>query len=107
MHMSLEQIGDDADALIEECMKRYQESYPYVDTVNDAFWDFRLVLNSNMNCMNEIDYEVNIYVWQRSDEKTGKDTCKMYEFNLELAPEDQREVKRIAWEKMGEMLLDL
>ena len=46
IHMALEEIQNEADAIIESCMERYSKNYPGVDTENDIYWDFGVVYTS-------------------------------------------------------------
>ena len=49
IHMALEEIQNEADAIIESCMERYSKNYPGVDTENDIYWDFGVVYTSGID----------------------------------------------------------
>lgn len=105
IHMALDDIQDEADAIIESCMERYSKSYPGVDTEEDIYWDFRVVYTSGIDNWELTKFMAEVYVWQKSDDITGKDTCQCYDdFHLSLSDEAKAKVKQIIVDKMAEML---
>lgn len=105
IHMALDDIQDEADAIIESCMERYSKSYPGVDTEEDIYWDFGVVYTSGIDNWELSEFMAEIYVWQKSDDITGKDTCQCYDdFHLSLSDEAKAKVKQIIVDKMADML---
>lgn len=105
IHMALDEIQNEADAIIESCMERYSKSYPGVDTEKDIYWDFGVVYTSGIDNWELTEFMAEIYVWQKSDDITGKDTCQCYDdFHLSLSDKAKAEVKQIIVDKMADML---
>ena len=106
VHIGFDDIGKDADVILEECERRYKERYPQVDAEKDTYFDFNIVHNMNLEC--EPEFTACVYIWQKSDEETGVDTCECYEdFILKLDDKGKDTVKRIIWQKLGESLFNL
>lgn len=104
MHMAFEKIGTGVDAIMEECMSRYKEVYPDIDTINDVQWDFRLIYTAGMDNSEYSEFMADLYIWQKTDESTGKDTCEYYgDIPLVLNELDKQKVKQMITDKMSEI----
>lgn len=105
IHMTLEEIGEEADKIIDNCMNQYVKKYPNIDTEKDVFWDFNLVYTYGLANWELSEYMVDIYIWQRSDEITGKDTCICYDdIPLTLGETEANKVKQIIVDRIADML---
>lgn len=104
IHMPFEKIGAGADAIIEECMRCYKEVYPNIDTVSDVHWDFRLVYTAGLDNPEYSEFMADLYIWQKTDESTGEDTCEYYgDIPLVLNELDKQKVKQMITSKMSEI----
>lgn len=104
MHMPFEKIGTGVDAIIKACMSRYKEAYPDVDTVNDVRWDFRLIYTAGMDNPEYSEFMADLYIWQKTDESTGQDTCEYYgNIPLVLNELEKQKVKQMITDKMSEI----
>lgn len=104
VHMPLEEIKSEADLIIHQCMNKYKKKYPKA-TDRNVYQDFRLVFTSGIDNPEYSEFMAMIYIWQRSDEETGQDTCEMYEgYKLNLDDADKKTVKRIISDRMYEMI---
>lgn len=104
MHMPFEKIGTGADAIIEECMNRYKNAYPGIDTISDVQWDFRLIYTTGMDNPEYSEFMADLYIWQKTDELTDKDTCEYYgDIPLVLNELDKQKVKQMITDKMSEI----
>lgn len=104
MHMPFEKIGTGADAIIEECMSRYKEAYPDVDTVNDVHWDFKLIYTAGIDNPEYSEFMADLYIWQKTDESKGEDTCEYYGgIPLVLNELDKQKVRQMITDKMSEI----
>ena len=79
IHMALDEIYDQADSIIEKCMARYSKRYPGVDTEKDVFWDLGVVYTSGLDNREYSEFMAEVYVWQKSDDITGKETAECYD----------------------------
>lgn len=104
IHMELDGIEDAADTIIEDCMAQYRERYPGIDTEEDVYWDFGVVYTSGLDNWEWPEYMAEIYIWQKSDDITGKDTSECYDgIHLTLSDEAKARVKQVIVDKMAEM----
>ncbi|MCB7062214.1 hypothetical protein LI031_00030 [Enterocloster citroniae] len=105
IHMELDEIEDVADTIIDNCMDQYMKRYPGVDPEKDVYWDFGVVYTSGVDNWEWSEYMAEIYIWQKSDGITGKDTSECYdEIHLTLSDEAKAKVKQLIADKMAEML---
>lgn len=106
VHINLVKIDESVNVIIDDCMERYKKSYPDVDTENDVYFNFFVVHNFNFDCVPE--FSASVYVWQKSDEETGKCTCECYEeYKLDLDEESKKAIKKIIWKNLKKTLFDL
>lgn len=105
IHMEFDEIEDVADTIIDNCMDQYMKRYPGVNPENDVYWDFGVVYTSGIDNWEWSEYMAEIYIWQKSDDITGKDTGECYdEIHLTLSDEAKAKVKQIIVNKISEML---
>lgn len=105
IHMELDEIEDVADTIIDNCIDQYMKRYPGVDPEKDVYWDFGVVYTSGIDNWEWSEYMAEIYIWQKSDDITGKDTSECYdEIHLTLSDEAKAKVKQLIVDKMAEML---
>ncbi|MDD3361537.1 MAG: hypothetical protein PHW34_07690 [Hespellia sp.] len=90
------------DLFIDECMKHYKEIYPTIDTMEDVYFDFMLIVSFGYA---NPEFEFQIYICQKSDNK-NKDTSELFDgFNISLSESDTKMIKKIIWNKLGETFL--
>lgn len=105
IHMAFNEIEEEADTIIDNCMAQYVKHYPGIDIEKDVYWDFEVVYTSGLDNPEYSEFMAQMYVWQRSDDITGKDTCQCYdEFHLSLSDGAKAKVKQIIANKIIEML---
>jgi hypothetical protein len=108
IHMPLEEVGSEANLIINNCKNQYKKQYPSVDIERDVYYDFRLVFTSSLANSEYSEFGALVYIWQKSDEETGQNTCEVHEgYKLQLTDTDKKKVKRIISDKMYEMLISL
>lgn len=101
----LEEIGETADEIIDNCMSMYEKKYPGVDTENDIYWGFSVLYTCGLDDSEWSEYMAEVCIWQKSDNITGKDTGECYsDIHLSLSEEEQNKVKQIIVDKMADML---
>lgn len=101
----LEEIGETADKIIDNCMSKYEKKYPGIDTEKDIYWGFSVLYTYGLDDSEWSEYMAEVYIWQKSDEITGKDTGECYsDIHLSLSEAEQNKVKQIIVDKMAEML---
>lgn len=100
-----EEIGDTADEIIDACMSKYAKKYPGVDTEKDIYWGFSVIYTYGLDNWEWSEYMAEVYIWQKSDDITGKNTGEYYgDIHLSLSEAEQNKVKQIIIDKMAEML---
>lgn len=101
IHIPLEEVGKEADAIIKQCLDWYKEGHPRDDFENDVLYDFRLVFSFGYA---NPEFTAEVIVWQDTDEMNDV----IYpDIPVELSEEATKKVKRIIWDKLSETFFNL
>lgn len=104
VHIPILHINEELDDLIEQLYKDFQEKHPEVDE-KDICVDINVQYNTeNYVTGLDSDFILDIYIWQDSND----DVVENYDdIPLYLGEEGSRTVKKLIWDALGKMLLDI
>lgn len=104
VHIPILNINEDLDDLIDELYKDFQSKHPEVDE-KEICVDIRVQYSTEQYYKSvDSDFMLDIFVWQDSNENVVEEYD---EIPLYLNEEGTRTVKKLIWDALGKMLLDI
>lgn len=111
VHVPIKDVSKQLDKVFNDCTDNYMRKFKNVKSSDELYFDVRIIFSSGSfrnSVKDESEFTLTIIVWQKSDEKTGKDTPEFYdEIPVSFNERDTRKVKKIIWDGLGAMLLNL
>ena len=109
VHVPIDECSEQLESVLDDCTRRYMNEHNNVNSFEDLYFDISIVFTCGgfrNGRQDEAEFQLAVIVWQRSDDVTGKDTAEFYEeIPVSLSEEDSKKIRRIIWDKLGEMLL--
>lgn len=97
----VEVTSKELDAVLEKCENRYREQHPEVKEIT-----FNINLVFSMGYANP-EFELQILVYDDVSENIIEEYDSFIVGNIELSADQKKQIKKVMWDKMGEMLFDL
>ena len=104
VHIPILNINENLDDLIDKLYKDFLEKHPEVDE-KEICVDIRVQYSTEQYYKStDSDFMLDIFVWQESNE----DVVENYdEIPLYLGEEGARKIKKVIWDALGKMLLNI
>lgn len=99
IHVPVNVISSQMEKILDFCMNHFKQKYPDVENPN---FDVRLMFSFGYD---NPEFELMIYIFEDAD--SGNNVEFFDGFKVEISEDTARQIKRIAWNKLGDAILGL
>lgn len=97
----VEAISNELDVVLAKCEANYRKDHPQIVNV-----DFNVNLVFTMGYANP-EFELQITVFDKDNENIFEEYDSFFVGDIELSEEHKKQIKKVMWDKLGEILLNL
>lgn len=97
----VEAVSDELDAVLEKCAENFRKQYPEVEK---PCFNLRLVFSFGYA---NPEFELLILMYDDNSDGKYKEYDHIFTGELELSEEQKKQIKKVMWDKLGEVLFNL